>query len=907
MAARRSSQVLRARSRLADFRTALLGATAITLVLPVSQALAVCDPAAGTGPVTPPPGTTVTCSGTTTTQNPPSAGYGTGQQNGLTVNVLSGASITTAGSGIALADTNTINNSGAVSGVSFGLVVGNQNTVNNPGTITANTGINSNGATFTLGNSGTITGTTGTGVSVLNNNPPGTATIDNTGTISGLQGAISAIGNVGSLNVTNSGTISGTSASSTAIFTQRTFSLTNSGTISGTTGIRNTVGTSTITNAGTITGTGGTAISFTGSGNTLTLQPGSVINGNVLSTGSNHNNTFQLGGTGTATFDVSSIGTSAQYRDFDTFNKVGASTWTLTGSGAQTWSVGAGTLIVNGAVGSVNVNVGGTLMGTGSTGGIAVASGGTVNPGRSIGTLNVNGAVMFGAGSIYQVEADSTGQADKIAATGVATLAGGTVQVLAVNGTYNPSTVYPILTAANVTGTFSNVTSNLAFLTASLAYTPTAVNLTLTLNTTPTPTPTPDPTPTPTPTPPVITPGGLFLNAAQTFNQRAVARTLDGFPISNPVVAALLMQTLPGALWAFDQLSGEAHASTAGVLMDDSRYMRGAVLGRLRQASYGGETGMASLSAGGPQVAFADGELDGALAYAKSPIVTKAPRMAPAPGPDIAFWAQGFGARGTFDGDGNAASLKRDLAGFLTGVDARFGGNWRVGVATGYTASRSSLDGRGSANVETGHVATYGGVSVGALNLRAGGAYGFHSIDTDRTIAFAGFAERATARYDGGTGQIFGEAGYGLAFGKVAVEPFAGAAWVHLSTDAANEQGGAAALALAANKFEVGYSTLGIRSATMIPLGHDMMLVPRASAAWQHAFNSVTPTAALAFQSTGAAFLVAGVPIARDSVLAEAGLDLHIGRNATLGVSYVGQLARNVEDHAAKGKFSWKF
>ena len=99
---------------------------------PVSKALAVCDPAAGTGRVTPPPGTTVTCRGTTTTQNPLSDGYGTGQQNGLTVNVLSGASITTTGSGIALADTNTINNSGAVSGVRFGLVVGNENTVNNP-------------------------------------------------------------------------------------------------------------------------------------------------------------------------------------------------------------------------------------------------------------------------------------------------------------------------------------------------------------------------------------------------------------------------------------------------------------------------------------------------------------------------------------------------------------------------------------------------------------------------------------------------------------------------------------------------------------------------------------------------------------------------------------------------------
>jgi outer membrane autotransporter protein len=53
--------------------------------------------------------------------------------------------------------------------------------------------------------------------------------------------------------------------------------------------------------------------------------------------------------------------------------------------------------------------------------------------------------------------------------------------------------------------------------------------------------------------------------------------------------------------------------------------------------------------------------------------------------------------------------------------------------------------------------------------------------------------------------------------------------------------------------------------------------------------------------------VVAGVPIARDSLLAEVGVDLAIGRNATLGLSYIGQIASNVQDHAAKGKFSWRF
>ena len=86
-----------------------------------------------------------------------------------------------------------------------------------------------------------------------------------------------------------------------------------------------------------------------------------------------------------------------------------------------------------------------------------------------------------------------------------------------------------------------------------------------------------------------------------------------------------------------------------------------------------------------------------------------------------------------------------------------------------------------------------------------------------------------------------------------------------------------------------------------------MVLVPRVSAAWQHAFTDVVPTATLAFQNAGVPLVIAGVPIARDSLLTEAGLDLAIGRNTTLGLSYVGQLARNVQDHAAKGKFSWKF
>ena len=99
-------------------------------------------------------------------------------------------------------------------------------------------------------------------------------------------------------------------------------------------------------NAGTIVGTLGVAINFAftpGAGPfTLTIAPTSIISGSVLGTGAD---TFQLGSTGTGTFNVSNIGVAQQYRGFSTFNKIGTSTWTLTGSGAQNWTVSQGTLI----------------------------------------------------------------------------------------------------------------------------------------------------------------------------------------------------------------------------------------------------------------------------------------------------------------------------------------------------------------------------------------------------------------------------------------------------------------------------------------------------------------------------------------------------------------------------------
>ena len=399
------------------------------------------------------------------------AGAGTVVNSGLIIGGGGGNGIDFTATPSMLTVTN--NASGVITGDANGInadsaVVFNYGTISGAGL--GGTGINANTLVLTNYASGLITGD---GFGVSGSQTPN-LTITNFGTISATGlGGVGVGGNV--VNITNSGTISATSGGTAmAAISMASGSVTNnSGGVITADGVAIlSSGNTTIFNAGTLTGSGGVAILFFSGGNTLTLAPGSVINGTAQGFGAD---TFQLGGTGADTFNAGLFAT--QFSGYGTFNKIGSSTWTLTGTNATAmpWTISGGRLNVDGmlANSTMTVNAGGTLGGSGTVG-TTVVNGGTLAPGStgggSFGPLTVQGSLSFTTASTYMIQV-SPANAGRTNVLGTATLGGATVNAVFLPGSY-VNRQYTIVNATGgVSGTFNPaVVSNMANIQSTLSY-----------------------------------------------------------------------------------------------------------------------------------------------------------------------------------------------------------------------------------------------------------------------------------------------------------------------------------------------------------------------------------------------------------------------------------------------------
>lgn len=630
--------------------------------------------------------------------------------------------------------------------------------------------------------------------------------------------------------------------------------------------------------AGDITGWGGTdgAMIKNGAG-VLALDGRSTLDwtvaqGGLSTAAARFSGDVLLDGTATAlTFtDTSSAAYGGRLSGNGQLTLAGSGTLLLTGDStafAGTTTLAKGTLLVGNGEGSgvlggsLDVLDGATLGGSGTAGSgpgsqIAIASGGTLAPGNSIGTLTVDGDLVFASGSRYAVEVDlQSNESDRIDATGKATLQGGSVVLIGVDGVYRQDARYRILSAGTgLQGAFDAVSSNFAFLTPALTYDYDnfAVNLTLQRN------------------------ALSFESLAHTPNQIATARGLESLPPGNTLLQRIVTLPEDAPASAFDALSGEVHASVASALHMGSSTVRAVPLSHLRT----------NLAAG------------------------QMPGQAPPRSAALPLWAQVVGTWQRMDGDGNAAALKQSTSGLFVGGDHAIGGGWRLGAALGYTDSRVRVDDRASkADVDTYSATIYSGKAFeagpGQLNMLVGGAYSWHDINTTRQAIVSNWNHTLEADYDAHTYQLFGELGYALPMGRSTIEPFVGLAWAKLNTPSFSESGGPTALSGQSQSDDMATGTLGLRVSTSLDLGKTRIRM-HGAVGWRHAFGGVDPRRTLAFEG-GQPFTVAGTPIARDNAILELGADIALSTKARIGVAYAGQLGGGNQEHAGKIDVRWRF
>jgi len=870
------------------------------LVFSRANTLTVANAISGTGSVTQAGNGTAILSGDNTYSGTTTISTGTLQiGNGGTSGTLgTGAVVATSILSFNRSDTLTVDN--AISGGGWVTQAGSGTTIlsgnNSYGVTTINAG------TLQIGNGGT-TGALGTGSvtngSVLAFNRSNTMTVANS--ISGA-GSVRQIGNgttvltgnnsygatiigAGILQVGNGGTSgtlgTGNVTNDAALAFNRSDTITVANAIGGAGAVaQNGAGTTILTGANTYTG--GTTVNAgtlqLGANNALAAGSAMTVNGGTFNLGAfsqtlgvlSSTGSIVLGG-GTLTFGDASDTNLTGLSGSGGLIKVGSGTVTVTGSNSFSGatSVGAGTLVVNGSIaGNVTVATGGTLKGTGTVGGLVVNNGGTIAPGNSIGTLNVTGNYAQNAGSTYQVEVNAAGQSDRINITGAATLNGGTVSVQAQNGTYQRNTTYTILSATGgVTGTYSGVTSNLAFLTPSLSYSGNAVMLSL-LNT-----------------------DNAFRTGAQSPNQAAVGGVLDqASPTATGDFASVLnaLYGLDGMQGpkALDAISGQNYSGFGSVMTQGTQLFMDSFQ---VQAGGGGGSSYVALAAA-----------DCATACDTTPV--------------WGVWGGGLGAFGTVAGNANASGITYNLGGFAAGLDRRFGNAVRVGVATGFNAASlytQNMPGYGTSN--TLQLALYGEYAEGPFYLDALAGYAHSDNRMTRPIVIPGLPFRSAQGYTTANtffGQL--ETGYKLtvapSFGGF-VTPFA-----RLQASTSTQNGFSETGADSLNLTVAAQTTQSLRTVFGAQLGagidapwqEKLNLTLRLG--WSHEYADLTRPVTASFAGAPAlGFTTFGAVAPRDGVVLGLGANTRVAERTSVYLRYDGDLAGGNTNHvlSAGVRYVW--
>jgi autotransporter-associated beta strand protein/T5SS/PEP-CTERM-associated repeat protein len=598
-----------------------------------------------------------------------------------------------------------------------------------------------------------------------------------------------------------------------------------------------------------VTVAGGATLALNGFNQTVgsLAGAGSVTLATALLTAGGDNTSTTFSGAISGTGSLTKNGTGV-------LNMTGANTY----SGLTT--VNAGTLAVNGSLaGAVALNSGALLSGTGRIGGL-VSNGGTIAPGNSIGTLTVGGNFTQNGG-IYQVEVNAAGQNDRINVTGSATLNGGTVQVLAQSGTYARNTTYTIVNATGgLSGAYSGVTSNFAFLTPSLSYDANNAYLLL------------------------FQSASAFAAGAQTPNQYAVGTVLDQVNATatgdlNTVLNALSALSTQQGPAALNAISGQQYADFG------TTNVQGAAL---------------FMNTVGQQMALARGGAGGGQrqALAQACEIEACEGLSP-----WSVWASAIGGLGSVAGNGNSSTLTYNFGGAAAGIDYRLDPRFLVGLSAAYAAGNQWVDsfmGRGW--TDTVSIIGYGSFTQGGFYADALAGYAWSGNQMQRQIQFPGL--QRTANGSTGANQFLGQVETGYRIGIFApaaasITPFARLQGSTVTQNAFTEWGAnSLSLNVAQQTTNSLRTVFGADLAGVIPLGSARSLALDLRLGWLHEYADTGRPITAAFAGAPSnAFTVYGATPQRDAAVIGFSAGTNIAEATRLYLRYDGEISTGSSNH----------
>ena len=243
-------------------------------------------------------------------------------------------------------------------------------------------------------------------------------------------------------------------------------------------------------------------------------------------------------------------------------------------------------------------------------------------------------------------------------------------------------------------------------------------------------------------------------------------------------------------------------------------------------------------------------------------------------------WLQVFNSDANQGSRSGTPGYDADSQGIMVGADGKLNESTTLGLA--YSFIDSDVHSAGNKTESDAQaLSLYGNWAQNAWFADANLTYGQADNDSRRTIS----STRAKANFDS---QLLGAellGGYSFMLQPGAqLEPRVGARYNRVDIDSYHEKGSSAALAVSAQRYEVGELGAGLRLASELNLGAGQLKPELTLMAW-HDLIADQVSSNSAFLAGGSAFVTNGSAPTRDSYQANIGVDYELGA-ITLGLGY---------------------